>query len=361
MIMAGSLENIGYSKYWAGLFEPLIKSGLEPARVARSDRGSFLVVTKLGVIRAITSTNIIKTAKNAADLPAVGDWVVVSLSPDKESAIIERVLPRTSAITRGDPGKTSKIQVLAANIDIVFIVHPIAEQPNLRRIERELSIAWESGAQPVIVLTKADLSKDAQAAYAAVDTISFDTEILLVNALKNEDLKPIADKVKSGQTSVLIGPSGVGKSTIINNLLGEQRQATKEVRFSDGRGRHTTVARELIQMTGGGVLIDTPGLRALGLTGYDEGLANTFPEIEELAAGCRFKDCQHQDEPGCAVKDAIESGKIPVERLSSYLKLKREAEVASAKGDARLRAEAERKWKTISKSVKDYYKNYKDK
>ena len=197
-----------------------------------------------------------------------------------DAPLIEAVLERASAITRGDPGKTSDVQVLAANIDTVFVVHPIAEPPNLRRIERELSAAWDSGAVPVVVLTKADLSADPDAARLAVEAVALGADVLAMNALAGEGIRPILGYISDHRTAVLVGPSGAGKSTLINSLLGEQRQATREVRVSDGSGMHTTVARELIQMPGGGVLIDTPGLRAFGLTGSEEGITSVFPEIE---------------------------------------------------------------------------------
>jgi ribosome biogenesis GTPase / thiamine phosphate phosphatase len=261
--------------------------------------------------------------------------VAVRVTGHLDAPLIEAVLDRASAITRGDPGKTSDVQVLAANIDTVFVVHPIGEPPNLRRIERELSVAWDSGAVPVVVLTKADLSADPDAARAAVESVALGADVLAMNALAGEGIQPILAYISAHRTAVLVGPSGAGKSTLINSLLGEQRQATREVRVSDGKGMHTTVARELIQMPGGGVLIDTPGLRAFGLTGSEEGIASVFPEIEQFARSCRFRDCTHADEPGCAVRAAIEAGALPAERLASYHKLMSEAQSVAAKTDGR--------------------------
>jgi ribosome biogenesis GTPase len=254
-----------------------------------------------------------------------------------DAPLIEAVLERKGAITRADPGKTSDVQVLAANIDTVFVVHPIAEPPNLRRIERELSAAWDSGAVPVVVLTKADLSVDPDAARLAVEAVALGADVLAMNALAGDGIRPILGYISDHRTAVLVGPSGAGKSTLINSLLGEQRQATRAVRVSDGSGMHTTVARELIQMPGGGVLIDTPGLRALGLIGSEEGIASVFSEIERFGRSCRFRDCRHNDEPGCAVRTAVESGTLLPERLASYHKLMGEAQSATAKADERLR------------------------
>jgi len=350
------LRALGYSPRWQALFEPHAADGLTPGRVIRGDRGSLLVATSDGVGRATLSARLLKSASGVADLPAVGDWVAVLASDGLDTSFIEAVLERASAITRGDPGKTSDVQVLAANIDTVLVVHPITEPPNVRRIERELSVAWDSGAVPVVVLTKADLSADPDAARAAVESVALGADVLIMNALAGDGIQPILEYISDHRTAVLVGPSGAGKSTLINSLLGEQRQATREVRVSDGRGMHTTVARELIQMPGGGLLIDTPGLRAYGLTGSEEGIASVFPEIYQASQSCRFRDCTHNDEPGCAVQAAVESGTLPSERLASYHKLMGEAQFAAAKTDARLRAENERKSKIVHKAAKDYYK-----
>lgn len=349
-------QGLGYSPRWEALFQPYAAQGLIPARVVRTDRGSVLVAIRRGIVRAKPSPAFLKVATDLAQQPAVGDWVAVCDTEDLDVPLVEAVFERASAITRGDPGGTSGVQVLAANIDTVFVVHPIADPPNLRRIERELSLAWDSGAVPVVVLTKADLSPDADAAREAVEGIAPETDVLLTCALADDGALPLLPYISGERTAVLVGPSGAGKSTLINALLGEERQATAEVRVSDGRGRHTTVARELIQMPNGGVLIDTPGLRAIGLSGTEEGISSAFPEIDEASRSCRFRDCAHIDEPGCAVRAAVADGTLPAERLESYLKLVREAQAAAARTDARLRAEADRKDKTIAKAIKDYYK-----
>ncbi len=351
-----ALQALGYSPHWQTLFEPFAGRGLTPARVIRSDRGSALIATPQGIVRGQPSASLSKTARGAADMPATGDWVAVLADDGLEVALIEAVLERASAITRGDPGKVSDVQVLAANIDTVFVVHPIADPPNLRRIERELALAWDSGAVPVVVLTKADLSADPEAARLATESVAPGVDVLVTNALSGDSAELLLAYIADHRTAVLVGPSGAGKSTLINGLLGEQRQATRDVRVGDGRGRHTTVARELVQMPDGGVLIDTPGLRALGLTGSEEGIASVFPDIEELAGSCRFRDCTHDHEPGCAVRAAVEAGSLPPERLASYRKLLAEAQAVAAKTDARLRAQRERKSKTISKAAKEYFK-----
>jgi ribosome biogenesis GTPase / thiamine phosphate phosphatase len=328
-----------------------------PARVIRGDRGSLLVATPDDVVHAAPSIRFSRSVSRGAELPAVGDWVVVRASGDRLGApLVEAVLERASAITRGDPGKSSDVQVLAANIDTVFVVHPITALPNLRRIERELSAAWDSGAVPVVVLTKADLSVDPDAARAAVESVALGADVLVMNALACDGIRPILGYISDHRTAVLVGPSGAGKSTLINSLLGEQRQATRAVRVRDGSGVHTTVARELIQMPGGGLLIDTPGLRAFGLTGSEEGIASVFPEIGQASQSCRFRDCTHNDEPDCAVRAAVESGTLSPERLASYRKLMGEAQLATAKADERLRTEEVNKSKIDRRAAKAHRK-----
>jgi ribosome biogenesis GTPase / thiamine phosphate phosphatase len=287
----------------------------------------------------------------------VGDWVVVRAPSGLDVPLVEAVLTRSSAITRGDPGEPSAVQILAANVDTVFLVHPIDVEPNLRRIERELSLVWDSGAVPVIVLAKADVSAAPDDALAAVEAVAVGCDVLVTSSATGLGVDAVPRYVEGRRTAVLLGPSGAGKSTLTNALLGESRQMTREVRLSDHRGRHTTVRRELIQLPGGGILIDTPGLRALALTGSDAGIAATFPEIEAAAASCRFRDCTHNDEPGCAVRAAVESGQLPASRLANYHKLTREAEVAAMKTDSRLRAAEVRKWKDIAKASRDYFKH----
>lgn len=356
--MGDALAQLGWDERCRALFEPYALRGWTPARVIRSDRGSALVATPVGIIRAAPSAGLLKVARGAADLAVVGDWVAVMDAEAIDVPLIEAVLPRTSSIARGDPGEGSDVQVLAANVDTVFVVHPIAEPPNLRRIERELSLAWDSGAVPVVVLTKADLSADPEAARRAVESIAPGVDVLVTNALGGEGMAPLLERVSGHRTAVLVGPSGAGKSTLVNALLGEQRQVTRDVRVSDGRGRHTTVARELIQIPEGGVLIDTPGLRALGLTGSDEGISSAFPDIEQASRSCRFRDCTHHDEPGCAVRSAVESGSLPPARLASYHKLVGEAQVAASRTDTRLRAEQQRKSKLIAKAARKYHKRH---
>lgn len=350
------LAELGWTPHWQGLFAPHGAAGLFAGRVIRGDRTSSLVATADGIVRAGTAARLLKASEGHAALPVVGDWVALSVPDGDGAALIEAVLARRNAIVRSDAGRTSEVQALAANVDTVFVVHPIADEPNLRRLERELAVAWSSGATPVVVLTKSDLSADAEAACEAVADVAIGVEIVPVNGLAGVGVAGLLASVAAGRTAILLGPSGAGKSTLINALLGEQRLATGEVRENDGRGRHTTVARELVSIPGHGVIIDTPGLRAIGLTGDEDGLALAFPDIEALAPSCRFRDCRHGEEPDCAVREAVEAGALDPGRLASWHKLQREQQVAAAKTDVRARAEEHRKERIMGRVQKDFQK-----
>jgi ribosome biogenesis GTPase len=278
---------------------------------------------------------------------------VLDPAESHETALVEAVLPRSSAITRGEPGSGSGVQVIAANVDTVFIVHPLDGDPNLRRIERELAVAWDSGAVPVVVLTKADLSDDAEIARDEVEASALGVDVVVASAITGAGIDAVASYAGEGRTVALIGPSGAGKSTLVNALVGEERQATGEVRSGDHKGRHVTVAREIVALPAGGVLLDTPGLREIAVVDAGDGIDAAFPDIEALAADCRFRDCTHSGEPGCGVAAGIERGDLAQERLDSLHKLRRESRAAAMKTDARLRAEEARKWKIIHKSVRN--------
>jgi ribosome biogenesis GTPase len=317
-----------------------------PGRVARVDRGAATVLTGDDTVRAATETIARRDdppAGGEGDV-ATGDWVVVDEWTEGGVAVVA-VLPRRSAFVRGASrersGVASDAQVLAANIDTVFVVQSFVNGPNLRRLERELVLSWQSGATPVVVLAKHDLVDDEHEVERALDAIARiapDVAVVVTSARTGEGIDAIAAYATHGRTVALIGASGVGKSSLVNRLVGSEVQATSEVRAGDQRGRHTTVARELVPMPGGGVLVDTPGLRAVSLWDADEGVERAFGEIETLAADCKFADCRHEQEPGCAVKAAVDDGRIDAERLASYRRLVDEL-------DRQARDAEERVWK----------------
>ncbi|MFG3307533.1 ribosome small subunit-dependent GTPase A [Streptomyces wuyuanensis] len=337
------LAPYGWDEDLAAAFAPYAGSGLVPGRVVRVDRGQCDVVTAAGTVRADTA---FVTPHDPLRVICTGDWAAVD--PEGGNPRYVRVcLPRRTAFVRSTSSQRSEGQILAANVDHAIIAVSLAVELDLGRIERFLALAWESGAQPLVVLTKADLVPDATAlSYLVqdVETTAPGVQVLPVSSLTGEGTDVLA-AVVSGGTSVLLGVSGAGKSTLANTLLGEDAMAVRSTRDVDGKGRHTTTTRNLLVLPGGGVLIDTPGLRGVGLFDAGAGVGQVFSEIEELAADCRFHDCAHESEPGCAVLAALADGSLPERRLDSYRKLVRENQRIVAKTDARLRAEIRRDWK----------------
>jgi ribosome biogenesis GTPase len=281
----------------------------------------------------------------------------VLLATDGSEPRVEAVLPRATAIARRDPGRAARVQVLAANVDDVLITHPLSDPPNLPRLERELALVWDSGARPVVVLTKADLCEAVDEARSLAESVALGVPVHVTSAVTGVGIDEVRAYLAHGRTLAVIGPSGAGKSTLINVLAGEDLRETREVRVTDHRGRHATVARELVVLPRGGLVIDTPGLRAVGLWESAEGLEHAFPDVIELAAGCKFRDCSHGEEPGCAVRAAVEAGELPVRRLESYRELAAEIQHVAEEHDARLRAERKRKDKILARSVKRYYRS----
>ncbi|GAX55822.1 ribosome small subunit-dependent GTPase A [Streptomyces olivochromogenes] len=349
----------GWDTDWEAEFAPYAEQGLLPGRVVRVDRGLCDVVTPAGVIRADTEFVV---PRDPMKVVCTGDWVAVDPEGD-DPRYVRTLLPRRTAFVRSTSSKRSEGQVLATNIDYVVICVSLALELDLGRIERFLALAmscssgeallhksalsWESGAQPLGVLTKADLVPDAATLGHLVQDVEKTAPgvpVLPVSSSAGEGLDVLA-AVLSGGTSVLLGQSGAGKSTLANVLIGEDVMDVRAARDVDGKGRHTTTTRNLLALPGGGVLIDTPGLRGVGLWDAETGVGQVFSEIEELAADCRFHDCAHEAEPGCAVLAALDSGVLPERRLASYRKLLRENQRIVAKTDARVRAEIRRDWK----------------
>jgi len=345
------LNDYGWSDALAQQFAPHRAAGLMPGRVIVQQRGLFGLITDLGEAAAKISGRLARDAE-AGGYPAAGDWVALSPAAPGETGIIHHVLPRRTAFTRKAAGPAGGVQVVAANVDVAFLTASLNADLNPRRIERYLAAAWQSGAEPVVVLTKVDLCPDVAAAAAAIEAVAFGVPVHPVSAVTGEGLDALLAHLGPGRTAVLLGSSGVGKSTLVNALAGSQRMATQAIREDDARGRHTTSHRELILIPGGGVLLDTPGMRELALWDSDEGLSAAFEDIEALAGECRFRDCGHTNEPGCAVRQALESGALDAARWRSYEKLQRELAHLEAKEDPALRAARRRQIVTRSKAIR---------
>ena len=344
-----TLDDLGWSAALAADHLPHAALGREPARIMAEDRGSYLVRSAAGERRAaITGRFRHEAGADPSVYPAVGDWVAIDGGPD--DAAIHAVLARRTAIVRQAPGRKTEAQVVGANVDVVFIVVSLNLDLNLRRLERYLAVAWESGAEPVVVLSKADLVEDPTPLLAEVERIAVGATIMTVSAIDGRGLDEVKARIGSGRTVAFVGSSGVGKSTLLNVLAGEDRATVRDVRADDDRGRHTTTRRQLHILEDGGLVLDTPGMRELALWDPD-GVEQSFPEIDELVTTCRFGNCRHSGEPGCAIAAALASGALEPERFQAWQTLEREALHQLRRVDASARAEERRKWKLISKSV----------
>lgn len=345
-----SLRRWGWDPFFEEAFRSQADPGLIPGRVTVGHKGSYAVQTARAELRSQTTGRLRYDAASRADLPAVGDWVALEVTSSDEG-MIHAVLPRRSKFVRNVAGERVEEQVLAANVDVSFLLAPIDVSVNLRRLERYMTMAWGGGTDPVVVLTKADLSEDVEAAVAEVGDVAIGLPIYPVDALNGDGVAQLRTHLHGDRTVALFGSSGVGKSTLVNALLGTERQTTRDVRW-DHKGRHTTTRRELIALPGGGLVIDTPGMREIQLWEAGEGLSETFEDIAQLAGECRFNDCRHESEPGCAVRAALRSGALDEGRWGSYLKLQRELQFLETKRDARARSEQKRRHRQLSKSIR---------
>jgi len=321
------LSTLGWDATWEEAFEPFGADGLDPARVAIQHRGAYDVLAAGGEIRAGVSGRLRHAAQSPADLPVVGDWVAIA-PRSRGDATIQAVLPRRTKFSRRaahDPGAgvAAKEQVVAANLDVVFVVAALSDEPDPRLLERYLTLAWESGARPVILLTKADLEPDPESAAAELSAVGREVPVHAVSARSGLGLAAVRGHLGVGVTGALLGPSGVGKSTLVNALVGEELLATGDLR-ADGTGRHTTTRRQLVLLADGGLLVDNPGMRDVHLWVADEGLEDAFPDIAKLESECRFRDCRHQSEPGCAIQAALADGRLSAERWRRYGDLQQE-------------------------------------
>ncbi len=340
----------GWTGEISSAFAAHAAAGFEPARVVAEDRGSYIVQTARGEQRAsVTGRYRHEAGNDPAAFPAVGDWVAVEARED--GASVHAVLPRRTSVLRHAPGLRSVAQVVAANVDVVFVVASLNQDLNLRRLERYLALAWESGAEPVVILSKADLGEELEATLAHVASIAVGVTIIVVSAIDGRGIDELRAHILPGATVAFVGSSGVGKSTLVNTIAGDEVAAVREIRADDARGRHTTSRRQLHLMPDGGLVLDTPGMRELGLWDADAGLERSFADIDALAATCRFSDCGHAGEPGCAVAAAIVDGDLDASRFEGWKKLEREARHLERRVDHLAREAERRRWRTISKSV----------
>jgi ribosome biogenesis GTPase len=351
------IQDLGWDAYFEAQWRETSSEGCVPARVVSQQRGLWRVVGDFEECWAGPSGKFRKESEAGGDWPAVGDWVAVEIRPEKQSAFIQRVLPRRSRFVRKVAGKQIEEQVIVANIDVALIVAALDADFSVRRIERYLAQCWESGARPAIVLNKADGCAEPAKLVSEVEGVAMGAPIFLVSAKTGDGLNALEASFTKGQTIVLLGSSGVGKSSLVNRLLQEERQSTHAVRESDSKGRHTTTSRDLFVMPSGAMIIDTPGLRELQLWNATEGLAQTFADVDELAAQCRFTTCQHQEEPGCAVQAAITAQVLDADRLESWRKLQREQEFLARKVDPESGAAQKKRIKILMRQVK---RNYRD-
>lgn len=351
-----SIESYGWSSTFEESFRQFRAAGFIPARVAREDRERYQIITDSGEMRAEVTGKFRHQARSRRDLPAVGDWVAVEIPPQSDIALIQAVLPRKSIFSRGVTGPTTEEQVVATNVDTAFLVMDLGRDFNPRRIERYLTLTWESGASPVILLTKTDVAQDIESALAEVEAVALGAPVHAISALTEDGMEQLAPYLESGKTVALFGSSGAGKSTLINALLGEEKLLTRELK-EDGRGRHTTTWRELIQLPSGALVIDTPGMKQVELWADDSSLDESFDDVAQLAAQCRFSDCRHTTEPRCAIQAGLADGRLSPERWESYEKLQKELKYLHRKQDIRAALEEKARWKKIHMSVRKLYKH----
>lgn len=346
----------GWDAGWEAAFRPYAAEGLTPARVAIEYNHLLRLYTTSGDVRAQHSGKLLHSAAGRHAMAAVGDWVAIRRTPGERTAVIEAILPRRTHFSRKAAGELTEQQVVAANLDVVFIVMGLDRDYNPRRLERYLVLVQDSGARPQVLLSKADLVADVAPQIAECEAVAPGADVYAVSVRDGRGLDRVRGAVLAGQTGALLGSSGAGKSTLINHLLGSEVLATGAVRASDQRGRHTTRHRQLVPMPGGGLLIDTPGMRELQLWTAPETTTTSFEDIDALAPGCHFSDCRHRSEPRCAVRAAVEEGRLDAARLESFHKLQDETRALEARQDVRGRIVERAQGKILSRAVKQFYR-----
>ncbi|MGH8001412.1 MAG: ribosome small subunit-dependent GTPase A [Brasilonema sp.] len=353
-----NLDSLGWSNFFANSFEPYRQEGFTVGRVAIEHRKTYIVYSEHGELSAeVTGKLRYRASQTKEDFPAVGDWVVIRARDSEKQATIHEILPRKSKFSRKIAGAKTEEQIVATNVDTVFLVCGLDGDFNLRRIERYLILAWDSGANPVIVLNKADLCENVERCLAQVEAIALGIPIVVLSATNHQGFNALKPHLQPGHTVALLGSSGVGKSTITNQLIGTAVQTVQPVRQGDDRGKHTTTHRELILLPTGGLIMDTPGMREIQIWAGDEGLQETFADIEILAQQCHFRNCQHSYEPGCAVQQALDEGRLDYQRFQNYQKLQKELNYLARKQDERLNLAEKEKWKKIHKAMRNHKKH----
>lgn len=351
------LKTLGWNSFFENEFEPYKEEGCKVGRVALEHKGAYRIYTDSGELVAEVTGRVRFHARERGDFPAVGDWVVLGLHPDKRASI-HAILPRKSkfsrkaATSRKTIGSVAEEQIVATNIDTVFLIQGLDNDFNLRRIERYLVLAQESGATPVIILNKADLCHDVEAKLREVESIALGVPVHAISSKKDFGLEHLYQYLGEGLTIAFLGSSGVGKSTLINRLVGKDVQKVAEVRAGDDRGRHTTRHRELIMLPSGGLLIDTPGMRELQLWDVGEGVSDTFADIKAIASRCYFSDCRHENEPDCAVRDALAEGSLDANRFENFTKMTKEASYFDAQHDQKAKMSRKDREKKLHKMMK---------
>lgn len=347
-----NLISLGWNNFFENEMKAYSDSELTPGRIIRVNKNNYIAATETGEITAELSGKFLFSAESKSEFPAVGDWTAMRLIPDESKGIIESVIKRKNKFSRKVTLNVTDEQVIAANIDFLFIVSSLNQEINHRRLERYLTLCYESNVTPVIVLTKSDLSDNTEGVLEDIKFIAGDTDVKAVSALYHTGISDLLKYFSGNKTVALAGSSGVGKSTLINCLSGMELLKVKEISDYKDKGRHTTSHRELILLSGGGMIIDTPGMRELQMWEGGDGLSETFSDIELLIGNCKFSDCRHETEPGCAVLEAMESGELDEKRYRSYLKLKKEIKYFERRKNVLDRLSEKRKWKKITKTVR---------